>query len=91
MDAARVALRLGAKEVSIVYRRSRAEMPAARKKSKKPSTRESSFILLANPTRILTQNGSVTGMQCIKNGARRAGCQRSRRPIPIKGTEFTWA
>ena len=77
MDAARVALRLGTKEVSIVYRRSRAEMPAAAEEIEEAEHEGIKFVLLTNPTKILTENGHLTGMQVIKHATRSAGCQRT--------------
>ncbi|MDP2920411.1 MAG: FAD-dependent oxidoreductase [Dehalococcoidia bacterium] len=88
MDAARVALRLGAKEVSIVYRRSRAEMPAAAEEIEETEHEGIKFNLLTNPVKILTENGKVTGIQNIKMQLGEPDASGRRRPIPIEGSEY---
>ena len=88
MDAARVALRLGAKEVSIVYRRSRAEMPAAAEEIEEAEHESIKFVLLTNPTKIMTENGHITGMQVIKQQLGAPDASGRRRPIPIEGSEY---
>ncbi len=88
IDAASVAQRLGAKEVSIVYRRSRDEMPAIRSEVKEAEREGVNFHLLASPVKILTQNSRITGIQCIKMELGEPDASGRRRPIPIKGSEF---
>ena len=88
MDAARVALRVGAKEVSIVYRRSRAEMPAAAEEIEEAEHEGIKFAVLAAPTRILSENGNVTGMQCIRMELGAPDSSGRRRPVSIEGSEF---
>ena len=88
MDGARVALRLGSKEVTIVYRRSRAEMPAAEEEIEETEHEGIKFALLTNPTKILTEDGHVTGMQCIRMELGTPDASGRRRPIPIEGSEF---
>ncbi len=64
MDAARCALRLGADEVSIVYRRSEEELPARREEVEHAKEEGIIFRLLTNPVSILGENGYVSGMEC---------------------------
>lgn len=66
MDAARTALRLGAEEVSIVYRRGLDELPARREEIHHAKEEGITFRLLTNPVRITGENGWVTGMECIE-------------------------
>ncbi len=66
MDAARTALRLGAEEVSIVYRRGMDELPARREEIHHAQEEGIQFKLLVNPVRITGENGWVTGMECVE-------------------------
>lgn len=88
MDAARCALRLGADEVHIVYRRSEAEMPARAEEVHHAKEEGIIFDLLTNPIRIIGENGRATGMECIKMELGEPDASGRRRPIPVKGSEF---
>jgi len=88
MDAARCALRLGADEVHIVYRRSKAEMPARREEIHHAEQEGIIFDLLTNPTRILGENGRVNAIECIRMELGEPDASGRRRPIPVKGSEF---
>jgi glutamate synthase (NADPH/NADH) small chain len=89
MDAARTAKRLGADEVSIVYRRSRAEMPARAAEIKHAEQEGIVFHLLTSPTRILgDDSGHVRGLECIRMKLGEPDDSGRRRPIPIPGSEF---
>lgn len=89
MDSARSALRLGADEVNIVYRRSRVEMPARLEEIENAEEEGIGFKLLTNPTKFLgDQHGWVKGMECIKMRLGEPDDSGRRRPIPIKGSEF---
>ncbi len=89
MDSARSALRLGADEVWIVYRRSRAEMPTRLEEVENAEEEGIQFKLLTTPVRYLgDQRGWVTGMECIKMQLGEPDESGRRRPIPIKGSEF---
>ncbi len=89
MDAARCALRLGAKEVSIVYRRSDEEMPARREEIEHAREEGIIFHLLTNPTRLFgDDSGWVKEMECIKNTLGEPDASGRRRPVPIPGSEF---
>jgi glutamate synthase (NADPH/NADH) small chain len=89
MDAARTALRLGS-DVSIVYRRSEAELPARVEEVHHAKEEGIHFHLLTNPLEILTdESGWVTGMRCIKMELGEPDESGRRRPKPIEGSEFT--
>lgn len=90
MDSARCALRLGAKEVYIVYRRSETEMPARQEEIKRAREEGIIFYLLTNPTKILgDEKGNIKKMVCIKNRLGEPDESGRRRPIPIEGSEFS--
>ena len=89
MDAARCALRLGAEEVSIVYRRSLAELPARKEEVEHAMEEGVQFRLLNNPLEILSdENGSVSGMRCIKMELGEPDASGRRSPVEIPGSEF---
>jgi glutamate synthase (NADPH/NADH) small chain len=89
MDSARIALRLGAKEVHLVYRRSGVEMPARKEEIHHAQEEGIIFHLLTNPTKILgDKKGWVTSMECIKMELGEPDASGRRRPLPIKGSEF---
>jgi len=90
MDAARCALRLGAAEVYIVYRRSEAEMPARLEEIENAKEEGIIFKLLTNPTQFLGDGrGSVAAMECVEMELGEPDESGRRRPIPKKGSEFT--
>ena len=90
MDSARSALRLGAEEVCIVYRRSREELPA--RKEEIENAEEEGIIckFLAAPLRFIgDEKGWVKAMECICMELGPPDQSGRRRPVPIKGSEFT--
>jgi len=99
MDAARTALRLGAEKVYIVYRRSLEELPARKEEVEHAMEEGIEFLLLHNPVQILgynnpedprdPRNGFVTGIECIKMELGEPDESGRRRPVEIKGSEFT--
>ena len=90
MDAARSALRLGADEVSIVYRRSEDEMPARREEIEHAKEEGIIFRLLTNPVRILgDEKFNVTGIELIKMELGEPDSSGRRSPNPVEGSEFT--
>ncbi len=99
MDAARTALRLGAEKVYIVYRRSMEELPARAEEVEHAKEEGVDFQLLRNPVEILgytnpddprdPKNGFVTGIRCIKMELGEPDKSGRRRPVEIKGSEFT--
>ena len=89
MDAARTALRLGA-EVHIVYRRSEEELPARVEEVHHAKEEGIIFDLLSNPVEILEdEEGNVKGMTCIRMELGEPDESGRRRPIEVKGSEFT--
>ncbi|MBQ6260346.1 MAG: NADPH-dependent glutamate synthase, partial [Firmicutes bacterium] len=98
MDAARCAKRLGAEEVSIVYRRSLEELPARKEEVEHAMEEGIDFKLLNNPVEIIgyknpdnprdPKNGSVCGMKCIKMQLGEPDASGRRRPVEIPGSEF---
>ncbi len=90
MDAARSALRLGAEEVFIVYRRSLEELPARSEEIEHAMQEGVEFLLLTNPTEILgDESGFVCGMRCIKMELGEADASGRRAPREIPNSEFT--
>ena len=90
MDAARCAKRLGAEEVTIVYRRSEKELPARAEEVEHAKEEGILFRLLNNPTKILgDEGGSVTGMECIEMDLGEPDASGRRRPVEKAGSEFT--
>ncbi|MBQ1887376.1 MAG: NADPH-dependent glutamate synthase [Firmicutes bacterium] len=98
MDAARCAKRLGAEEVSIVYRRSLEELPARKEEVEHAMEEGIDFKLLNNPVEIIgyknpdnprdPKNGFVCGMKCIKMQLGEPDASGRRRPVEIPGSEF---
>jgi len=91
MDSARCALRLKADKVTIVYRRSEAELPARKEEVERAKEEGVEFMLLTNPTRIIAdEKGYVKQLECIKMQLGEPDSSGRRRPIPIPGSEFTF-
>lgn len=88
MDAARTALRLGAEESVILYRRTEREMPARIEEIKHAKEEGVKFQLLSQPIRILGSDW-VKAIECVKMKLGAPDESGRRRPIPIKGSEFT--
>jgi glutamate synthase (NADPH/NADH) small chain len=89
MDAARTALRLGAKDVRVVYRRTREEAPARAEEIVRAEEEGIVFDFLTLPVRILgDEKGNVTGMECIKMRLGEPDESGRRKPLPLKGSNF---
>ncbi|MBZ3936027.1 NADPH-dependent glutamate synthase [Methanimicrococcus blatticola] len=97
MDAARSALRLGAENVTIVYRRSDAELPARREEIEHAKHEGIEFCLLANPTRIIGDYGDgtpqgrkfdVKAVECIRMDLSEPDESGRKSPKPVPGSEF---
>lgn len=89
MDAARMAVRLGAGEVHLVYRRTEAEMPARVEEVEHAREEGVVFHLLQNAKRILgDEHGLVTGMECLRYELGEPDESGRRRPVVVKGSEF---
>jgi len=89
MDAARSALRLGAEEVRVIYRRSEAEMPARKEEYEHALEEGIKFDFLTNPIRILCDDSGWTkGIECVRMELGEPDASGRRRPVAIKGSEF---
>jgi len=89
MDAARTSLRLGAEEVSIVYRRSRAEMPARHEELEHAEEEGVNFQLLTNPVSIEGDDkGAVRALTCLRYELGEPDASGRRSPVAIPGSEF---
>ena len=90
MDAARCALRLGAEEVTIVYRRSRVELPARIEEVEHAEEEGVRFHLLTAPLEVLgDEHKNVTGIRCQRMELGAPDEKGRRRPVPIPGDEYT--
>jgi heterodisulfide reductase subunit A-like polyferredoxin len=88
VDASRTALRLGAEEVVMVYRRSREEMPANPWEIEEAEKEGVKLELLTAPVEVVVKEGRVSGIRCVKMELGEPDSSGRRRPIPIKGSEF---
>jgi len=88
IDASRTALRLGAKKVTIIYRRTRNEMPAAEEEIDEALEEGIEIVYLANPTSI-TKTGGQLKVESIRMELGKVDDSGRRRPVPIEGSEFT--
>lgn len=89
MDAARTASRTGGREINIVYRRSRAEMPAVKSEIREADEEGIRFHLLTNPVSIeKDQQGQVRGIVCQKMELGEPDAGGRRQPVPIEGSEY---
>jgi NADPH-dependent glutamate synthase beta subunit-like oxidoreductase len=89
MDAARLARRLGAKNVRLVYRRTRAEMPAQLEELVGAEAESIEMDFLVNPLKIVGHGGKVNGIHCIKTELGDFDDSGRRRPLPVEGSEYT--
>lgn len=87
MDAARTAMRLGADNVTVVYRRSREEMPARKEEIEHAEEEGIRFMLLTSPVEILGAD-KVEGMRVIKMRLTEPDERGRRRPVPVENSEF---
>ncbi|WP_093426665.1 NADPH-dependent glutamate synthase [Hathewaya proteolytica] len=89
MDAVRTALRLGAEEAHIVYRRSESELPARVEEVHHAKEEGVIFDLLVNPVEIIgDEKGWVTGMKCVRMELGEADESGRRKPVEVPGSEF---
>jgi glutamate synthase (NADPH/NADH) small chain len=89
MDSARCALRLGAQEVRVVYRRSRAELPARLEEAENAEEEGAIFQFLTNPKSFIgNDEGVVTGMECVEMELGEPDASGRPRPIPKPDSEF---
>jgi glutamate synthase (NADPH/NADH) small chain len=88
MDAVRTALRLGAEEAMIIYRRSEVELPARAEEVHHAKEEGIKFMMLTNPVRILGEDNRVSGIECVKMELTEPDDSGRRRPVPVEGSEF---
>jgi len=88
IDVARSAVRLGAESVQIIYRRTRAEMPAWEEEIQAAETEGVSLTYLAAPQEILVTDGKVAGLRCIRMELGEPDSSGRRRPVPVPGSEY---
>ncbi|RMG93826.1 MAG: FAD-dependent oxidoreductase [Candidatus Dadabacteria bacterium] len=89
IDCVRTGLRLGYEKVTLVYRRTEAEMPADKVEIADAKAEGIEFLFLTNPTRlILDENGKVKGVELIKMELGEPDESGRRRPVPVEGSEF---
>ena len=89
MDSARTALRMGAENVYIVYRRSRVEMPAREEEIEHGEEEGIIFHMLTNPVEIFSDDGSCTGVKCQRMELGEPDESGRRRPVPVAGDYFS--
>jgi NADPH-dependent glutamate synthase beta subunit-like oxidoreductase len=87
IDCARTCWRLGAKEVTVLYRRSRSEMPANDIEVVEADHEHVKFHFLAAPTKLIGENGKLTGLEFIRMELGEPDASGRRRPVPVEGSE----
>lgn len=89
MDAARSAIRLGAEEVYVLYRRSFEEIPARQEEVQHAQEEQIRFQTLTNPVEIVgSDDGNVTGVRCIRMELGEPDATGRRRPVPVPDSDF---
>jgi len=88
IDVARSAVRLGAEEVNIIYRRTHAEMPAWEEEIRAAEIEGARIEYLSAPQEVLSRDGEVVGLRCIRMELGEPDSSGRRRPIPIPGSEY---
>ncbi len=88
MDAVRTALRLGAAEVTIIYRRTEEDMPARREEVLHAKEEGVRFELLAEPSRITGEGGNVRTVECARMELGEPDASGRRKPVPVPGSSF---
>ncbi|MBE0428704.1 MAG: FAD-dependent oxidoreductase [Thermoleophilia bacterium] len=88
MDAARTSIRLGAKEVTVIYRRTQAEMPAHEIEVRDGAQEGVNYVFLAAPVKVEGRDGKVTGVWLQKMELGEPDESGRRRPQPVEGSEY---
>jgi heterodisulfide reductase subunit A-like polyferredoxin len=88
IDVARSAIRLGAQKVNIVYRRTRNEMPAWEEEIQAAEDEGVEITYLSAPQEVLTRDGQVVGLRCIRMELSEPDSSGRKRPIPVPGSEY---
>jgi len=87
LDAARTSIRLGCEEVMVLYRRTRAEMPAHEEEVEQAEEEGVRFHFLTVPVEIQGKDGQVTGVHCLRAELGQPDERGRRRPVPIEGSD----
>jgi formate dehydrogenase major subunit len=90
VDAARTAVRCGADEVTILYRRTRKEMPAHHEEVDAAEKEGIRLEMLAAPVEVIANNNHMEGLRCIRMELGEPDESGRRRPVPIKGSEYDY-
>jgi formate dehydrogenase beta subunit len=88
IDCVRSSFRVGKPDVNLVYRRTKAEMPADPVEITDAEDEEVKFHYLCNPTKIIAKDGKVVGVELIRMELGEPDQSGRRRPVPMKGSEF---
>ena len=88
MDCVRSSFRIGKSDVHLVYRRSKAEMPADPLEVRDAEEEGVTFHYLCNPIRIIEKDGKVAAVECIRMELGEPDKSGRRRPVPVPGSEF---
>ena len=88
LDGARLALRMGADQAHIIYRRSRTEMLAEPEEIEEAEREGVKIHFLVAPMRVAVENGDVQGIECIRTRLTEPDTTGRRKPIPVEGSEF---
>lgn len=88
IDSARCALRLGASDITILYRRSRQEMPASDEEIEAAMEEGVKIEYLVAPLQVFTTDGKAAGLRCMRMELGKPDTSGRRRPIPVEGSEF---
>lgn len=88
MDAARTAQRLTGKPVTVVYRRTAQEMPAAEEEKNDLLAEGNILEELVSPIRVILKEGRVASLECVRNKLAEPGADGRRKPVPVSGSEF---
>ena len=88
IDVSRSAIRLGASRVHIIYRRTRAEMPAWEEEIQAAEAEGIQIAYLAAPQEVILQDGKVAGLRCLRMKLGEPDASGRRRPVPIPGSEY---
>ncbi len=89
MDAARMARRLGVRNVRLVYRRTRNEMPAQLEELIGAEEEGVEMDFLVNPLQVVGKAGKVSAIHCVKTDLADFDDSGRRRPVPVEGSEYT--
>ena len=91
VDSARTAIRQGAEEVYLLYRRTRNEMPATSEEVDEAETEGVKIMYLVSPKEIIAENGQVAAIRMVNHVLAEPDTSGQRRPEEVEGTEFTLA